>query len=262
MLWKLGGILGTCLCVAAGAPATEIALEFDAQPGFALAGPGGSDMSFARYEVGELQVELSALGSGFGNVDPNSVPPGANVAPFVNAAGFVTCGNQDDCEPFVASFSIALHAVGVDFIGVGDFSGGEAEIFHAGFFLQAWSGPDGTGTLLGQIGDPGGTPLVPRAGGGFLMPSGLSLTAPGIRSIVFGAEAVTDVEDPGTTHNLSIVERIRMAAVPEPATAALLALGLLGLAARARMPDERTGAIRVRVAESGSRSGGAPAATG
>jgi hypothetical protein len=238
MLWKaLVPIGGTCLLTAAVASAAEFTLEFDAQPSFALAGPGLSDMSLARYGVGGFDIELSALGSGFGEVDPNDVPPGGDIAAFVDANGFVACGNQDDCEPYIASFSVALDAVGVDFIGVGDFSGGEAEIFTASYFLEAWSGPDGTGTLLAQIGDPGGTPLIPRAGGGFLMPSCLSLVAPGIRSIVFGAEAVTDIEDPGNTHNLSIVERLHLTTVPEPSTAALLALGVIGLAARARTRD-------------------------
>jgi hypothetical protein len=170
--------------------------------------------------------------TGFGYVDTGGADPGENVAAGVHATGHIECGNQTDCDPFVATFSVLLDAVGVDFIGVGDFSGASIEIFSAGFFLQAFSGPNGTGTLLGTIADPGGIPVTPRAGGGFLLPASLSIVAPGIQSIVFGATALTD-EDPDE-HNLSIVERVRFTPVPEPGTAAMLALGLCAVASGRR----------------------------
>jgi hypothetical protein len=217
--------------------ATEIALEFDEQPVFATVGPGAIDIDFARYAVDDVEVEIHALGDGFGYVLTGPDPaPDENVASGVSADGDIECGNQDNCNPFVATFSIALDAVGVDFIGVGNFAGGGAIIFSSGFFLDAWSGPDATGTLLASVADPGGAAVTPLPGGGYLLPASLSLVASGIRSIVFGATAITDeYVDPV---NLSIVDRIRMIPVPEPATAGMVALGLIALSARGRARNQ------------------------
>ena len=232
MPWKWCLLVGSTLALASAAPATEIALEFDQQPEFALEGPGGSDMAFARYAVSGVEVELEALGSGFGYVDTFGASPGDNVAGGVDANGHMGCGNESSCNPFVATFSIALDAVGVDFLGVGDFSGGNPEILSSGFFLDAWSGPDGSGTLLGSVFDPGGAPGAPLPFGGFALPSSLSVLAPGIRSIVFGGSTL--IRDATEDNNLSVVERIRMTLAPEPSPAALLSLGLAGVAWRRR----------------------------
>jgi len=221
------------LAFASAASASEIALEFDQKPELALIGPGGTDMRFARYTVSGIGVELEALGSGFGYVETLGVgDPNEDVSADVVADGHTECGNQPDCNPFVATFSIALDGVGVDFLGVGDFSGGHPDILSSAFFLEAYSGPGGTGTLLASVVDPGGAPGADLPFGGSALPASLSLSAAGIRSIVFGGTTLArDEPDP---HNLSIVERVRMSLAPEPSTGALLALGVGMLAVRRR----------------------------
>jgi hypothetical protein len=241
MLWKgLGFVSLVCSAFVSAASATEFALEFDQQPVFALEGPGGSDLRLARYVVGGIEVELTALGSGFGYVDTTALPPGDDVSAGVIVNGQMECGNQPGCEPFVMNFSVELDAVAVDFLGVGDFSGSNGNIFESTFFLLAFSGPDGTGTLIRSSEHPGGPPGAPRSGGGFELPATLAAVAPTIRSIVFGSRTLSDGDGSLGTVNLAILDRVRMT-VPEPSTLMLVALGLLGVARARRRGGRATG---------------------
>jgi hypothetical protein len=144
------------------------------------------------------------------------------------------CGNDDTCSPFVVTFSVPLDAASVDFLGAANLSGADNDILSASFFLEAWSGPNGTGTLLALVTDPG--PSLPTPVNEFDYPLSLTATVAGIRSIVFSAEALT-VEyqhDPDPYKNLALVSTLRLTLVPEPCSGALLALGLALLGARRR----------------------------
>jgi hypothetical protein len=234
----LGPVIGLAL-IGTSASALEIILDFDTPPVLALLGPGGTDMSLAQYQVDGLLVEIDAQGDGFGLACDLVWAPGceegvgADVTAAAEARGRIGCGNQDDCQPFVADFSIPLDRVTVEFLGVGNFGGG-AEILSASFFLEAYSGEDGTGDLLGSDSDPGG--VIDFAenlpGGGYELPATLEVIAPSIRSIVFGANTATD--EYAYPVNLSVVGSLAMVPVPEPSTTLLLAVGLAGLALAGR----------------------------
>ena len=146
------------VAVATGAPATEIPIAIDA-PSFALPLEVGTDsLRYARYDLaGGLTVELVAQdGDHFGYWDSGDYDPlpDESVAPFVEDVG--DCGNNDDCAPYVATFSTTVDGASIGWSGLLNASGSSASIESGSFFLEAWSGPDGTGTLLARVVDPGG----------------------------------------------------------------------------------------------------------
>jgi hypothetical protein len=226
-------LAATLVATAGMASATEITLGLGHgdKPDYAR---GGEDyLHSVSWYTGLVDVEMHAQEGTFGFLElppdyDDDLPADANVAAYVQRIG--ECGNDDTCDPFVVTFSAPLDAAGVDFLGADNLSGADNKIFSTEFFLEAWSGPNGTGTLLARVTDPG--PLLPAPVLDFVYPLSLTATVPGIRSIVFSAEALT--EDYTSPVNLAILGSLRLTIVPEPASAALLALGLLLLGARRR----------------------------
>jgi hypothetical protein len=230
MVYKAASLgLVLTLFATVGATATEILVDIEA-PTFAL---GSEDwLTYARYETGDVTTELTQLDDPhmgyWEGYDHPEIGPGDDMSAFIEDVG--DCGNDDQCTPWVATFSVPLDAASVLFNGVANVSGSQAKIISATFFLEAWSGPNGTGTLLGSASDPGFS-LDPPANDYTLHPVTVALSAPGIRSIVFGADTITTYH--GTQHkNLSWLGSLELTVVPEPSTGVLLALGLVGLARR------------------------------
>jgi hypothetical protein len=217
------------------ASATEISVNF-ASPVFALGNDGSDSLRYARYETGGVTTELTTQGGGsFGywNAGDLKLGPDDDVTPYIGSVD--DCGNHDACRPYVATFSVLLDGAAVRFFGVGNFSGSDADMLSASYFLEAWSGPNGTGTLLGRVTDPGG--IIPSFVPGqtfYELPASLSISAAGIRSIVFAADVLTDSNDFDGPVNLASGVGLTITIVPEPTSGALLALGLVALAARRR----------------------------
>lgn len=115
----------------------------------------------------------------------------------------------------VFNFSTTLQAVSIE---MGDYDGDDDH-----FYLEAYSGLDGTGTQLGLD-----TALYTWdrsiAVGDF---ETLSVTAPGIRSIVAWGSGIFDYSN-------SYMDNLNMIPVPEPASLAVLALGVFALGRRRR----------------------------
>lgn len=139
----------------------------------------------------------------------------------------ISCGNTPDCTPYLADFSLPLLDVSIELLAVANNCGcGSDDLTAVDYYLEAWSGPQATGNLLGGM-------VLPASGG----PATLSFTAaPGttIASILFGASTLDHGECDGLCENLGVADNLIATPVPEPATALLVVLGLLGLAANAR----------------------------
>lgn len=135
----------------------------------------------------------------------------------------ISCGNTPDCTPYLADFSSALLDVQIDLLGAQNASGAGDEFPDPlTFYLRAYSGASASGDLLGEV--VAAAPLGPAT---------LAFTAPAgspIQSIVFGATTVDNGECGGNCQNLGIADNLIATPIPEPATAALLALGLSGIA--------------------------------
>jgi len=153
--------------------------------------------------------------------------------------GVVQSGNTDDLYPYVADFSMPLLSTHVEILGAAE-NGGGAEVPYSiiELYLEAWSGLGATGLLLGRV-DLG--PDVPAV---------LAFTAPEgstIGSLRFAAPTT----DHGACHgaicdNLAIIDNLLVTPVPEPGTAALLALGLAVLARYAPAFGSRVRGITAR----------------
>jgi len=149
----------------------------------------------------------------------------------------INCGNQEDWSPYLADFSKPLSAAQVDLLGAINTCGcGDEFPDPILYYLDAYSGPQATGTLLGSV-----------AIDASLGPATLALNAPGdqrIRSITFGATTVDNGESGGPCTNLGIADNLVVQQVPEPAGAVTFATGLLLLGHRLRPP--RRGRLRER----------------
>jgi hypothetical protein len=230
-----------CLCVALvwAAPAFAVTFDFDFLPdsaGCALPVPAGGDDSSCDpdwvddWSSGSLEshtdteagltLTLTTTGS------PRSAPPHDQDG-FVDwgyVSGQVQCGNVADCFPYLADFSTGLSDAQVDFLGV-DAEGDPVEPLL--FYLEAYAGVGGSGALLASVSQAGPGPSAV-----------LALTAPPgseIRSLVFGVESgcIGTGCDALLQDNTGIVGQL-IVTVPEPASALLVGLGLLELAARSR----------------------------
>lgn len=150
----------------------------------------------------------------------------------------INCGNTPDCTPYVADFSAVLLAVQVDLLGAQNTCGcGEEFPDPLTFYLRAYSGPSATGALLGEV-------VVDAS----LGPATLALDAPPgspIASIAFGAATADNGECGGDCVNLGIADNLIATPVPEPATAALVALGLSALV-RSRFHSRPRSQQRIR----------------
>jgi hypothetical protein len=221
----LGGGVAGATEIPVGLESPDVALRSDTD-----------GLRYTRYERQGVTIELETQGGGsFGFWNRRLVPGDPDVypddvTPYVEDV--TDCGNDDQCTPYVATFSVPIAGARVGFYGVANFSGSSAEITSATYFLEAWSGPNGTGTMLDRVTDPGGSGFpVPNGPNGIHLPANLVISTSGIRSIVFGADALTTYH--GTQHvNLAWGVGLTLTIIPEPATGALMALGLLMLARR------------------------------
>jgi hypothetical protein len=198
--------------------ATEIPIEFDAPP-IASTESAAGGYSTATFTGGGIDIAMHADGAGHVGLEYDGG--------FEPSGGVLECTNTI-CHDYVATFSSLLHEVAVDFVGARDNGIGGA-ILSSSFYLYAYSGEGGTGTLLASALVPDMPATLPFAQG-FVAPVTLSVVGPAIRSIVFGGLSIGEL---GSEGNLTRVDRIRMA-VPEPASGALLGLGLLAVGATAR----------------------------
>lgn len=133
--------------------------------------------------------------------------------------GTISCGNSEDCTPYLADFSRAVPFVSLDILGVLNRVGaGEENPDPISFYLEAYDGPGATGNLRGSVSLDASL---------FPAPQTLGLTVANIRSILFGGSTV-DTGACGVTgcSNLAVVDNLL---VPEPSTALLLGAGLMAL---------------------------------
>lgn len=142
--------------------------------------------------------------------------------------GDINCGNTSDCYPYLADFSEPLLSAQVEVLGVAENGGGAQFPFEIlQIYLEAWSEPGATGSLLGRIELPGALAPVVIA---FTAPDGTT-----IGSLLFGATTTDHGACHGATcDNLAVIDNLLVTPVPEPSTSALLALGLVALAWRRR----------------------------
>ncbi|HEX8199283.1 MAG TPA: hypothetical protein VF590_02265 [Isosphaeraceae bacterium] len=201
---------------AARAGAAVITYGFEDRPATSgsLSHPGAAS-SFS-VTVSDLTLTFTRPGSTFDIADTTTFGVGAFPASWGQRVLDPFSGDTSN-TPFVVSFSAPATATAFS-VGFGDFAG-DADTFT----LQAYSGVNGTGTLLATATNMVyGTSSLPVVGS-------VSLTASGIRSIVMiGGSAAF----PNSVYydNLSVTTA-DVAAVPEPSTlagasvAALLVLG-------------------------------------
>lgn len=162
-----------------------------------------------------LTATITRPGSGF---DINNIGGSVDTAAF-GARSLDPFSASTSNTQFIANFSQSLSSVSLDF---GDF-GGDADTL----LLQAFSGANGTGTLLGSA----NASLV-GVGSTFTFLT-LSVTAPGINSIRFIGGSATF---PNSVYydNLSATFGTQPNPVPEPTTLLLLGTGIAGVAAKLR----------------------------
>jgi len=234
-----GPVLGLCAALVFAAPAFAVTFDFDFLPdsaGCALPVPAGGDDGscdpdwVADWNAGTLESHthtVDGLTLTLTTTEaPRSAPPHdqSGYVDWGYVGGQMQCGNVADCFPYLADFSAGLSGAQVDFLGV-DAEGDAVEPLL--FYLEAYAGAGGSGALLASVSQAGPGPSAV-----------LALTAPPgteIRSLVFGVESScidTDC-DSLLQDNTGIVGQL-IVMVPEPASALLVALGVLALSARPR----------------------------
>ncbi len=159
---------------------------------------------------GGVTATFTRPGSAFDIVDTTTAPAGSFPATFGNHS-LSPFNDSSSATPFVVNFSAPLSSVSLDY---GDF-GGDSDTFT----LNAFSGLNGTGTLLGTGSDNYGNTSLPIF-------DTISVSASNILSITLIGGGTSF---PNSVYYDNI--RVTVAPVPEPGSIALLTgLSLTGAA--------------------------------
>jgi hypothetical protein len=212
---RVSFVLGA-VCTLAGSASADLLFDLENQP--TSSPPSGNGvLTSLTLTGGGLTIDVTRPGSTFDIVDLTSFSGPIQfgrrtLSPFAT---------ETSATPFVFNFSHAIAGFGFSF---GDF-GADSDVLT----LNVYSGPNGTGSLLGTVSDNYGTKTI---GSGQI--DAVSIGAAGINSAVFIGGS-TDFP------NSLYYDNFLVNPVPEPLGAVTLLIGLVGAAGISRL---RAGSAR------------------